>query len=258
MNSWLLSILRCPETGQTFQSRPGLLVRSDGKIFPDKDGIASLVFPASLSGADARMNRLYERLAPFYALSERVLGRVVAGVDVLRERQKLVSLLGLQLGLRLLEVSPGPGVYQPLLRKALGPQAEMAALDLSLAMLRQCRRHHAALGIELVHGNAQHLPFAEESFDALFHFGGVNLFNQPAKALSEFVRVVRKGGIVSWGDEQLSEHYRRRHPWRSKVLRRLNPGYLQTPPAVPGALHEVQCHEVCQGLGYLVVARRDE
>jgi ubiquinone/menaquinone biosynthesis C-methylase UbiE len=258
MNSWLVSILRCPETGQGFQRRRGLLTRSDGTIFPDKDGIASLVFPACLTGEDATMNRLYERLAPYYALSERVLGRIVAGVDIPRERRQVISLLGLKPGLRLLEVSPGPGVFQPLLRKALGTEAEIASLDLSLAMLRQCRKHHASLDIELVHGNAQHLPFADESFDGLFHFGGVNLFSEPDKALAEFVRVVRKGGMVSWGDEQLSARYCDRHPWRSKILPRLNPGYARTPPAVPKALGEVRCHEVCEGLGYLVVARRHQ
>jgi ubiquinone/menaquinone biosynthesis C-methylase UbiE len=256
MNSWLLALLRCPETGQNFQARPGLLLRTDGKAFPDQDGIPSLVFPPSLHGTDARMNRLYERLAPYYTWSETVLGRVVAGVDVKRQRRLTVSLLGLAPGLRLLEVSPGPGVYQPWLRKALGPRAEMAALDLSLAMLRQCRELHGSLGIELVRGNARHLPFADESFDALFHMGGVNLFNDPDGAVAEFVRVVRRGGIVSWGDEQMSDDYRRRHPWRSRLLARLNPGYLKTPPAVPDTLGDVHRHEVCQGLGYLVVARR--
>jgi ubiquinone/menaquinone biosynthesis C-methylase UbiE len=232
-------------------------MRSDGKIIPDHNGIPSLVFPPTLAGDDANMNRLYERLAPFYAVSERVLGRLAAGVKIPRERRHMVSLLGLEPGMRLLEVSPGPGVFQPMLREALGADAEIASLDLSLAMLRQCQRHHGGLGIELVHGNAQHLPFADASFDAVFHFGGVNLFNQPEKAISEFVRVVRPGGIVSWGDEQMSDEYLRRHPWRAKVLQRLNPGYKRTPPPVPEGLINARCHEVCAGLGYLVVARRE-
>jgi SAM-dependent methyltransferase len=256
MSPWLLSILRCPETGLRFQSRPGLLVRSDGKTFPDRDGIASLVFPGSLTGEDARMNRLYERLAPFYMWSEKVLGRVIAGIDATREWKKVVSLLGLEPGWRLLEVSPGSGVYQSFLREALGPGAEIASLDLSLGMLRQCRQQHVSLGIELIQGNAQHLPFEDESFDALFHMGGINLFNEPDRALVEFVRVVRRGGLVSWGDERMSEGYRRRHPLRGRLLPRLNPGFLKDPPAVPDGLSDVRRHEVCEGLGYLVVARR--
>ena len=43
--------------------------------------------------------------------------------------------------------------------------------------------------------------FAYNSFDALYHFGGINLFNDPQEAKSEFIHVFRKDGIVSWGDE---------------------------------------------------------
>jgi ubiquinone/menaquinone biosynthesis C-methylase UbiE len=256
MSPWLVPILRCPETGLGFDERSGVLTRSDGAAFPERDGVVSLVDSAALVGTDARMNRLYERLAPVYDFSERVLGRLIAGVDIVRERRRIVELLGLAPGRRFLEVSPGPGVFQPWLRAALGPAAEYAAVDLSRAMLRECRRRHSALGIELVQADAQHLPFADASFDALFHMGGVNLFNDPAGALAEFVRVVRPGGLVSWGDEQMSDSYRRSHSLRRKLLERINPGFLATPPVVPDTLTSVVRHEVSEGLGYLVVARR--
>ena len=51
------------------------------------------------------------------------------------------------------------------------------------------------------------MAFADESIDALFHFGGINLFNDRERALREFVRVVRKDGVVCWGDEGFSEDY---------------------------------------------------
>jgi SAM-dependent methyltransferase len=251
---WLIDILRCPETRQKLKAEPGGFRRADGRWFPDRDGFTSLVFPAVLGGDDRRMNGVYERIAPFYDFSERVLGRLLTGVDTGASRAHMISLVELTPAMRFLEVSPGPGVFFPWLRDRLGPGSEFAAVDLSLAMLRQCRARHSALGVELIHGNAQCLPFADESFDALFHFGGINLFNEPARALDEFVRVVRVGGTVAWGDERMSERFR--HPLGRHLLPRLNPGFLRTPPSVPQALTDVRQHEVHRGLGYLVTARR--
>lgn len=252
--AWLTAILRCPDTHQSFTAVEGGLRRADGRLFRDLDGVPSLVYPPEVQGEDRKMNRLYERLAPFYDFSERALGRLLTGVDMQESRAQMASLVVLRPGMRFLEVSPGPGVFFPWFRQRLGPGSQYAAIDLSMAMLRECRARHASLDVELIHGNAQYLPFADESFDALFHFGGVNLFNEPTRALDEFVRVVRKGGTLAWGDEQMSARFR--HPLGRHLLPRLNPGFLRTPPAVPGGLVDVRRHEVHRGLGYLYTARR--
>ena len=274
---WVTPLLRCPATGQRLEPRGNTLVRADGKVFPCPDGIASLVYPEALAADDASWNRFYDALAPFYDFSERVLGRLLTGVDTAKGRAEIVKLASFEPGGLLLEVSPGPGVFLPLLSEALGPGARIAAADLSLNMLRQCRRWQAALmrptasshplaatsqanflrglpSIALVHANAMHLPFADDSFDALFHFGGVNLFSDPGRALGEFVRVVRKGGRIVWGDEQMSENFT--HPVGRRVLPRINPGFKKTPPAPPDGAEVLARHEVYDGLGYLVVARK--
>jgi ubiquinone/menaquinone biosynthesis C-methylase UbiE len=252
---WVKEILRCPETLQELERAPsGWKRSSDGKYFPDQDGLTSLVYPLQLSGDDEKMSRLYEWIAPFYDASERILGRILTGVDMQQGRQKIIDLLPLKPGMRLLEVSPGPGVFQPMLRKRLGKNAEMAAVDLSINMLRQCGKQHASAQVELVHANALHLPFADNSFDILFHFGGVNLFNYPDLALREFVRVVRRGGIVSWGDEEMSASYA--HPVGRHVLPRLNPGFQKIPPKSPVGVIGTTKHVVYDGLGYLVLATK--
>ena len=252
---WMMDILRCPETGQELVPAEAGLRRRDGsKLFPDRDGIAALVHPPEPAGDDARMNRRYEWLAPWYDASERILGRLLTGIDMQQGRRRIIDRLGLRPGLRLLEVSPGPGVFQPMLRHDLGATAKIAAVDLSLAMLRQCRSQHGAERVELVQANAQHLPFADAAFDALFHFGGVNLFNQPARALAEFVRVVRPGGLVAWGDEQMDASFA--HPVGRRVLPRMNPGFLKMPPPPPAGLAQIARHVVYDGLGYLMVATK--
>ena len=251
---WLLNALRDP-CGRSPLTFAGTGFLAEGKrSYPISDGILSIVHPPSLGGMDERMNRRYRWLAPFYDASERILGRVLAGRDMRAGRAEIVGLLGLPQGVRLLEVSPGPGVFQPLLRSAIGSHGELVAVDLSMAMLRECRSLQGSTHAHLIHANGAYLPFADETFDALFHFGGVNLFNEPQRALGEFVRVVRTGGIVAYGDEGFAPDYA--GGWRKAVLKRLNPGFSTPRGAVPSTLGNVNEHVVYGGLGYLVVGTR--
>jgi ubiquinone/menaquinone biosynthesis C-methylase UbiE len=251
---WFDDVLRCPETGARLTRVPGGYVREDGLKYPVTGGILSIVYPPSIGGQDAKMNALYNRIAPFYDWIERIVGGLLTGMNVIEGRKDIVSRLNITPGLRLLEVSPGPGVFQPYLRDLLTESGEFVSLDLSMGMLRQCQSRNASLRVHLVHANGQYLPFAGNSFDALFHFGGVNLFNEPDRALREFIRVVRPGGIVSWGDEGFSKGYK--SEFRKNILSKMNPGFLKPVPAVPDGLREFKIHEVYGGLGYLVVGRK--
>ena len=228
---WFNEILRCPESGGKLKLENNVYYGSEGAAYKIDNEILSIVFPKETSGEDARMNKFYNLLAPFYDFNERFWGKLIAGVDMVKGRENIVSLLGLRPGMRVLEVSPGPGVFHKLLHQSVGENGEIVSLDLSMSMLRQCQIRDKGLNIYLVQGNAQYLPFADDSFDALFHFGGLNLFNDPQKAIDEFIRVVKGNGIVSWGDEGFSKDYP--HNFRRKLLTRINPGYLKERPIVP-------------------------
>lgn len=223
----------------------------------DGEGIVRLIDPQRLEGRDARMNRLYDHLAPFYDWSER-LGGLALGMRTSRERAAIVARLDLRPGMRVLEVSPGPGVYQRLLADRIGPAGELVELDLSLGMLRACARRARKTGVEplLIQADGARLPFADGSFDAVFHFGGVKLFNEPQRALAEFVRVARPRALVAWGDEGFG----RGAPqgWRRRLLLRLNPGFLEPMPPLPEGLTDVAHHEVMNGCAWLTVAHKAE
>ena len=57
---------------------------------------------------------------------------------------------------------------------------------------------------DLFLGNAECLPFADESFDVVFHVGGINFFNDRAKAIREMIRVAKPGSKILIADEPKS------------------------------------------------------
>jgi ubiquinone/menaquinone biosynthesis C-methylase UbiE len=250
---WLIDRLRRPETLEPLKTN-GHNYESGGKIYKVQNDMLSIVYPDDLGGDDAKYNRIYNIFAPLYDLNERVMGKLLVGVDMVKGRKQIISFLGLKPGMNLLEVSPGPGVFQKFLRNDIGESGELVALDLSMGMLLQCQKRNKKLNVQLIHGNAQFLPFADNSFDALYHFGGINLFNDPQKAISEFIRVVKKDGIVSWGDEGFSPNYKNER--RKKIMLKINPGFAKPHPVIPDSVYDVKENEVYDGLGYLVVAKK--
>ena len=109
-------------------------------------------------------------------------------------READARLLGDLTGLRVLEVGSGSA---PCARWLASQGAHPVALDLSSAMLR----HAAALGtatglaVPLVQAGAEHLPFADASFDAACSaFGAVPFVAEPERVMREVARVLRPGG----------------------------------------------------------------
>jgi ubiquinone/menaquinone biosynthesis C-methylase UbiE len=256
LNKWI-DTLRCPEHGASVTEVPDGLRCGDGHLVPVVEGILRFAQDGP-AGRDERWSRFYDLWAPVYDVNERVGCRLLFGLDVVAERERIVHHLGIRAGIRLLEISPGPGVYQALLTNALGPHGRLAELDLSLGMLRECSRRAKRAGADplLVQANAARLPFADETFDVVFHFGGVNLFSHPDQALAEMVRVTKRGGRVAWGDEGFGANAP--GGWRRSLLKRINPGFEKARPAAPRGIQIDAELEVMGGCAWLVVARRTE
>ena len=75
------------------------------------------------------------------------------------------------------------------------------AQDLSAVMLQNCFKKYNQKNIFYFISDAKLLPFKDNSFDHVFHFGGINLFGNYEKSINEMERVVKTGGSITYGDE---------------------------------------------------------
>lgn len=179
--------------------------------------------------SDRRWREFYDGWAPRYDWGIG-LGALLRGFSDTAERRKLIDRLSLRPGHRVLEVSVGTGANLPLVAEKMGGHGTMVGLDISSGMLRQCEKKLKRKGLNatLIEGEAAHLPFPDEGFDAVLHFGGVNEFSEKKQAIDEMVRVAKPGAKIVIGDEGLNPN--KPVSLRNKLLSRLVPLYHHGPP----------------------------
>jgi len=99
-------------------------------------------------------------------------------------------------GGRILEIAPGPG-YLSIDLAARGFQ--VAALDISQSFVRIVRERATEAGVlvDVRHGDAAHMPFADGSFDYLVCMAAFKNFSNPVGAINEMHRVLAPGGSAS-------------------------------------------------------------
>jgi SAM-dependent methyltransferase len=125
-------------------------------------------------------------------------------------RENLLSRLNLVEGQKVLITGAGAGNDLPFLAKKVGKNGAIFAQDYAGEMLLSAVDRSVNLydladyDIEFSISDATNLPFDDDYFDAVFHFGGLNLFSDIAAGISEMDRVVRDGGRVVFGDEGLA------------------------------------------------------
>jgi ubiquinone/menaquinone biosynthesis C-methylase UbiE len=55
--------------------------------------------------------------------------------------------------------------------------------------------------VDLFLGNGEQLPFRDESFEGVFHVGGINFFNNKQAAIDEMIRIAKPGARILIADE---------------------------------------------------------
>lgn len=102
-------------------------------------------------------------------------------------------------GKRVLEVGCGHGGGASYLTRTMQPSS-YTALDLNVAGIGFCQQRHQVPGLDFVQGNAEDLPFDDESFDVVLNIESSGAYPHFARFLSEVTRVLRPGGDFLYAD----------------------------------------------------------
>jgi demethylmenaquinone methyltransferase / 2-methoxy-6-polyprenyl-1,4-benzoquinol methylase len=113
-----------------------------------------------------------------------------------RWRRALVDAVAPQSGQRVLDVATGTGMVTAEL--LLRCDCTVVAIDQSADMLGAAReRFEGSSRVELIQGEAESLPFADESFDALTVTYLLRYVEDPRATVSELARVLRPGARMA-------------------------------------------------------------
>lgn len=109
---------------------------------------------------------------------------------------ELLSLSGIRMGERVLDVGTGTGVLVPLLLSMVGTRGSVDAMDISSEMLRVARAKHSAPNLSFVKSPAEAMPYEDDTFHHIVIFSCFPHLSDRRKALEESRRVLRPGGSL--------------------------------------------------------------
>ena len=102
-------------------------------------------------------------------------------------------------GCDVLEVGCGRGGGASFVARVHQPRS-LTGVDYSDRAIRFCVGQHAASGARFVPGDAEHLPFADASFDVAINVESSHCYPSLARFLAEVRRVLRPGGRLLYAD----------------------------------------------------------
>jgi SAM-dependent methyltransferase len=105
-----------------------------------------------------------------------------------------IDFVGVEPGMRALDVGCGPGALAAALAGRLGP-SNVSAADPSPPFAEACRARLP--GVEVAVAAAESLPFRDDAFDVALSQLVVNFMADAAAGVQEMVRVTRPGGVVA-------------------------------------------------------------
>jgi len=98
-------------------------------------------------------------------------------------------------GKDVLEVSCGRGGGAAFVFEQLEPRS-VPGLDLATRAIARCRARYARPGLDFVAGDAENLPFADATFDAVLSVEASHCYSDTLRFLTEACRVLRPGGLL--------------------------------------------------------------
>jgi ubiquinone/menaquinone biosynthesis C-methylase UbiE len=226
---------------------------SDEPISYEIDDILDLTYPKELFEQDRKERVAYDDAFQRY---DRGVTWVFESLnsDEQTNRQKMCDLLHLKPGMKVLEVGAGTGKDSELIIKAITPNGEAYLSDLSPKMLQLAKQRLNPEGVTVNYfiANGTYLPFEDNTFDAVFHFGGINTFAERKEAFEEFSRVAKVGARIVVGDESVPSWLRNEPTY--ETLMKANPMFADEVPLqdLPKNIENFELHWIF-GFGYYVM-----
>ena len=247
----------CPKTKtKLILSENGKILHntsSDEPISYEIDDILDLTYPKELFEQDRKERVAYDDAFQRY---DRGVTWVFESLNSNEQvnRQKMCDLLHLKPGMKVLEVGAGTGKDSELIIKAIAPNGEAYLSDLSPKMLQLAKQRLNPEGVTVNYfiANGTYLPFEDNTFDAVFHFGGINTFAERKEAFEEFNRVAKVGARIVVGDESVPSWLRNEPTY--KTLMKANPMFADEVPLqdLPKNIENFELHWIF-GFGYYVM-----
>ena len=156
-----------------------------------------------VSGDNQKYMKMYDWMSYVYDFGEKWIGRLKFGRSLDHMRTELMSRLEWQNKISVLYVSIGTGTDLSYLPQGIDLKTiDMVGADISMGMLKRCKKKwQKKTNLTLVQCPAEELPFADNTFDIVFHNGAINFFNDKARAMSEMLRVAKAGSKILVADE---------------------------------------------------------
>lgn len=139
-----------------------------------------------------QVEQMFDNISGKYDLLNRVLSM---GIDV-KWRKKVVKSIQKTNPKTILDIATGTGDLA--IEMAKSTEAKITGFDLSAGMLEVGRKKIQELNlnnrIEMIQGDAENMPFEDNSFDSITVSFGVRNFENLSAGLDEINRVLKPGG----------------------------------------------------------------
>jgi ubiquinone/menaquinone biosynthesis C-methylase UbiE len=220
------------------------LQTENGVRYPIDENIICFPGTMSLTGNNKNYQQLYDRFARFYDFATQSYAWFKNGNEKNRVMQYL-SYLNIKTGDKVIEISIGTGRNL----KYLNPAADFYGVDISLEMLKQCKRKMKRLNREiiLIQAEAENLPIKDESFDIVFSAGGFNFFNDPGKAVLEMLRIAKHGAklLITDETEKLRLKFSKNEFYKARQI-------IKPTEYLPDSCKDIEYKEICDGDLYVL------
>lgn len=265
MNKNSVSDYCCPRTKQPLSIKEileeqgdniiaGILISASGNEYEIKEGIPNFTININDERNHYALN-LFREKAKEYDKYQHLSFQTFLQ-DENKVRNAIIDKLCLEEDSKVLEVNAGTGRDSLLIQQRLSEKGTLHVQDISVEMLELCseKLKEGKARTEINRSNAIHLPYYDNTFDAVYSFGGVgmNTYTDNKVALAEIVRVTKPGGRIAIGGLSIA-------PWLrdslfAKILINHNEHYANDIKLndIPAEARELNLKWILSGAGFMI------